>query len=102
MLNETLAAGEDINDGTLIARKFDNRVFTLPSGQRYAIDSFGERKANILAELFNYTTGEFQVIHFLQMYANYFAIKLSSYFTNINILKVEKAKKTLKIVKLQK
>ena len=33
----------------------------MPRGQRYTIDSVGERKANILAEMFNYTSGSFEV-----------------------------------------
>ena len=47
VVNETLAAGKNINDGTLIARNIDNRTFTLPSGQRHVIDNYGERKADI-------------------------------------------------------
>ena len=60
-MNETLAAGEDISSGALIAKKFANRTFMLPGGQRHVIDSNRERKGNILADLFNYSSGNFEV-----------------------------------------
>ena len=60
VLNETYTATQDIADGGLVAHRLVNRTFDIATEVLY-IDEYGERMTDVLAESFDYQSGQFTV-----------------------------------------